>query len=361
MRILVYDVAASNRGALSILMDFYQQVIEYGDNVEWHFVISTPELQERKNVIVHRFPWIKNNPINRVFFDTFVVQKLIKQLKIDKILSLQNVCVPRCSLPQLISLHNALPFHKCDKSVLSGSINIYKQRYLNRKIISSLRKAQKVFVPNTWIYNSCVAVRGIHEENIQLVKPNMVLPINVNNANTTFDKSIITFFYPANAEPYKRHDLLYKACMRLCKDNNQSYRLLLTVKGDETVNIRIIKSKCEDSKVPVEFRGSMTRDEVYNQYCESVLVFPSEIETDALPIIEAMMCNAFIIATKTDFAECILKDYPNSVLVPIGDDISFANAMKDVLARKYSILDYDKDKLKATGPKDGLVKAVINS
>ena len=41
MRILVYDVAASNRGALSILTDFYQQVRQYGKDAEWYFVVST--------------------------------------------------------------------------------------------------------------------------------------------------------------------------------------------------------------------------------------------------------------------------------------------------------------------------------
>lgn len=361
MRILVYDVAASSGGALSILTDFYQQVVEYGGDAEWHFVVSTPSLQEKMNIIVHRYPWVKSNPINRLFFDTFVVQKLVKKLKIDKILSLQNVCISRCSISQLISLHNALPFHKCDKTVLSSTVGIYKQRYLNKKIISSLRKAYKIFVPNDWIYNSCVAVKGVRSEKVQLIKPNISLPQILNMNNIAFDKPVLSFFYPANPEPYKRHDLIYKACLRLEENGYTNYNVFFTTRGDETAYIIRLKRKCLDAGLPVTFNGSIPREEVYARYCESVLLFPSNIETDALPIIEAMMCNAFIIATKTDFAECILKDYPNCLLIPVGDDVSLASAMQDVLEKKYSLVAFDKTVLSATGSKDGLVKAVLNS
>lgn len=360
MRILVYDVAASSRGALSVLTDFYNQVQEFGHDAEWYFVISTPELEETKNIHVLRYPWIKNNPINRIVFDSCVIQRLAKRLNIDRILSLQNVCITRCSLPQDISLHNALPFHKCDKTVLSGTANVIKQKYLNRKVLASLRKANRVFVPNEWIYNSCASVEGVDKGKIVLVKPNMKLPSIAEVVNTGLSNSETTFYYPANAEPYKRHDLIYKACKRLVSEGKDSFRIILTVKGNENEYIRDLKQKCDIENLMISFMGNMTRDEVYQYYCRSVLVFPSEIETDALPIIEAMLCNSFIIASKTDFADCILKEYPNSALIPVGDDKSLADAMRNVLEGKYVIKEYDRRKLTAIGSEDGIVKAMLN-
>lgn len=360
MRILVYDVAASNRGALSILTDFYQQVRQYGKDAEWYFVVSTPKLEETSNVHVLRFPWIKRNLINRVFFDSFLIQSLVMRLKVDRVLSLQNVCITRCSLPQDISLHNALPFHKCDNTVLSGTVSIFKQKYLNKKVLASLRNANRIFVPNEWIYNSCASIDGVDKEKLVLVKPNMRFPAFADSANTGLDNLEIVFYYPANAEPYKRHDLIYKACKRLVTEGQDSFRIVLTAQGNENSYIKSIKEKCDNDKLPISFSGNMTREEVYHYYCSSVLIFPSEIETDALPIIEAMMCNSFIVATRTDFAECILKDYPNSVLVPIGDDKSLAEAMRCVLEGQYAIKEYDRRNLTAIGSEDGLVKAVLN-
>ena len=355
MKILVYDVAASSRGALSVLTDFYQQVTEYGNEAEWHFVVSVPQLQETENVYVHRYPWIKNSPINRVIFDTFVIQKLIKTLKIDKVISLQNVCVFGCRVPQMISLHNALPFHKCNKKVLCGAIKIIKQKYLNYRVLNSLKKAERIFVPNDWIYSSCVSVKGVVAEKVRMVKPIMELSVTTAQ-NTGLDGEKIRFFYPANTEPYKRHDLLYKACKKI---EPNKYELILTALGDENSYIIDLKNKIEKDKLPIHFKGNMNRNEVFNYYSNSVLVFPSEIETDALPIIEAMLCNAFIIATKSEFAECILKNYPNSIIVPLGDDEAFGNAMQSVIDHKHSIVKCDAREITATGEKGALVKAVI--
>ena len=360
MRILVYDVAASNRGALSVLMDFYRQVVSFGGDTEWHFVISTPELEETEHVHIHRYPWIKRDPISRVYFDTFYIQRLIRELRIDQVLSLQNVCVSRCSLPQMISLHNALPFHKCDSSVLSGAVSILKQRYLNRKVLRSLVEAKRVFVPNDWIFASCARVKGVDAAKLRLVKPNLPLPPVIGQKNTALDGPTVTFYYPANAEPYKRHDMIYRACRKM-QERGYTFQVLLTARGNENAYIKSIKDGCEKNGLPVEFHGNMSREDVYRQYGCSVLLFPSEIETDALPLIEAMLCGAFIIAAQTDFAECILKDYPNTILVPMGDGDALAEAMGEVLDHKRVLVPYEQEVLGAVGDKNGLVKAVLHA
>lgn len=360
MKILVYDIAASNRGALSVLQDFYQQVLEYDKENEWHFVISTPELKEERNVYVHRFPWIKENPINRLYFDNFVIQKLIQKLKVDLIVSLQNVCVSRCNIPQRLALHNALPFHKCDKTVLCGVFSILKQKYMNRKIINSLSMADRVIVPNEWIYNACIKISGIDVKRVKMVKPVLEIPVP-NKKYSGLEKEPMEFFYPANAEPYKRHDLLIKACQIIQKGNNQNFNIILTASGNENYYIKNYKSICEAEHLPIRFHGAMSREEVMRHYCEGVLLFPSEIETDALPLIEAMMCNSFIIATQTDFAECILRNYPNCILVPIGDENALSEAMCDVLLHKKNSVEYKYDRENTIVERDALIRSLLEA
>ena len=57
MKILVYDVAASSGGALTILKNVY----EYAKNseFEWLFVLSVADLRETDNIKVLKFPEVK--------------------------------------------------------------------------------------------------------------------------------------------------------------------------------------------------------------------------------------------------------------------------------------------------------------
>lgn len=60
MNIMVFDVPAEHRGALSILNDFYDEVKSHHDkNINWIFVVSKPTLPETENIKVLRFPWVR--------------------------------------------------------------------------------------------------------------------------------------------------------------------------------------------------------------------------------------------------------------------------------------------------------------
>ena len=54
MNVLINDVAADSSGALSVLMDFYREVINSNeDTLEWYFVVSSPQLLSVKTYIFH--------------------------------------------------------------------------------------------------------------------------------------------------------------------------------------------------------------------------------------------------------------------------------------------------------------------
>ena len=334
MNILVYDIAASSRGALSVLEDFYRQVSSEKEHT-WHFVVSLPRLPEKENIRIHRYPWVKKNPLFRVFFDLFYIHGVIRRCKIDRIVSLQNVMVTNCRLPQVVVLHNALPFHRCDRSVLSSTVGILKQRVINRRIMKSLVAAERVIIPNEWMYRSCIGVPGVKASKVVMVKPNMEVPECVSKFKG-FEGSAPRFFYPANAEPYKRHDLIFDACEILNGRGVSGYQVLFTLTGNENRHLMRLKGK---SSVPDRFcfGGALSRERVFQEYGRSVLLFPSEIETDALPIIEAMMCGDFIIATETEFAKCILRDYPDKILIPRNAPEALADAMHKVILGDFTI------------------------
>ena len=113
MKILIYDVHASESGALAILDDLYKQVCSHSDKkIEWVFAVSTPNYKETETIRVIRHPWVKKNWFYRLYFDLITTRKILKKEKPNKIVSLQNKGISFSNLPQMVYLH--LPFVLCD-------------------------------------------------------------------------------------------------------------------------------------------------------------------------------------------------------------------------------------------------------
>ncbi len=72
---------------------------------------------------------------------------------------------------------------------------------------------------------------------------------------------------------------------------------------------RIINS----SNYPVKFVGRLNQNEMVNMYKQSILIFPSYIETIGLPLIEAKTLGRQIVAADCEYAHEALGDYDNVV------------------------------------------------
>ncbi|MEH7106445.1 glycosyltransferase, partial [Bacillus sp. JJ1764] len=64
--------------------------------------------------------------------------------------------------------------------------------------------------------------------------------------------------------------------------------------------------------LPIEFVGTLDRKDVFEYYSNSILIFPSFIETVGLPLMEAKMHKGVIIASDCQFSREILKGYENA-------------------------------------------------
>ena len=80
MRILVYDVAASSGGALTVLNSFYEEFCKDTKN-EYIFVLSVCELKEQPHIKVLNFPWIKKSPLHRMYFDQVLAHFLMRECR----------------------------------------------------------------------------------------------------------------------------------------------------------------------------------------------------------------------------------------------------------------------------------------
>lgn len=308
--VMVFNVAAENVGALSILHDFHRDIAERAKNdKKWFFVLGRAELSESENVRVLRFPWVKKSWLHRFFFDWFVAPGLVKKHGIDEVLSLQNLTVPRVNLPQTVYLHQSLPFSGHRFSFFKEPLFWTYQNIIGPMIMRSIKKADTVIVQTEWMKKACVEKACVCEKKIQVTPPKITSrPIDFFKPNK---ETFSTFFYPASALSYKNHTVILEACNTLLKQGGKKFRVIFTMHGNENKYAKNLKKQVQNERLPIEFTGSLTREEVFEQYTRSVLLFPSYIETFGLPLLEARIHKSVILASDCSFSREILEGYKN--------------------------------------------------
>lgn len=310
-RTVVYDVAASASGALSVLNDFYAEVRNYNDkSICWTFVISTPRLEETENIKVIRAPWVKKNWLCRLFFDYFIAPKIISEEKADKVLSLQNIVVPRTKLPQVVFLHNAIPFVEYKIPIKDSLVLWVYQNIIAKFIYSSVKKAEKVIVQTHWMKDACVEKTKVSPDKIMVIPP--VINIVPQKLFSYENMDIPTFIYPATPLIYKNHKVIIEACKQLVKEGKTNFRVIFTMTGTENRLARQLKAESEKYNLPIKFIGVLKREELFEWYSKAILLFPSYIETFGMPLLEARVHGTRIVSLEKPFSQEILRNYSDA-------------------------------------------------
>lgn len=306
MRIMVFDVPAESGGALTILNQYYDAAIKDKEN-EWIFVVSTPELKETDNVKVLNYPWIKKSWFHRLYFDNLVANKTVEKHKVDEILSLQNVIIPKVKVKQTLYLHQPLPFVEKRYGLTEDFKFWLYQNVISKMIFKSIREADKVIVQTKWIRDAAIKKANVKKEKFILKQPE--LNVSVKKLYAPDENTENLFFYPASGLIYKNHEVIVNAC-KLLKDKGISkFKVVFTLKGDENKHIKRLKQIVIDENLPIDFIGSVGIETVYEYYSKSILIFPSYIETFGLPMLEAKMHESPILASDCAFSHEILDGY----------------------------------------------------
>ena len=329
-RIVVYDVAASASGALSVLNDFYAEVRAYSDkSIKWTFIISTPQLEETDNIKVIRVPWVKKNWLSRLFFDHFVAPRIVKRERPDRLLSLQNILTPGIKMPQVLFLHNALPFVEYKISVKDSVVLWIYQNIISRFIYSSVKRAERVIVQTHWMKDACIEKTGIDSEKIVVIPP--VINIVPKKFFAYENMDIPTFIYPATPLIYKNHKVIIEACKQLVQEGITNFRVIFTMTGTENKLARKLKADAEKYNLPIKFVGVLKRNELFEWYSKAILLFPSYIETFGMPLLEALTHKTPIIASEAPFSKEILYGSANV------EFFCHSDALCDILKKKMFI------------------------
>ena len=323
MNILVYGVAAESGGALSVLKDFYEQFKKKKEN-HYYFVVSTPHLEECDNITVLRFPEIKKGWGHRLFFEYLKAPQLVKKYKIDEVFSTTNTILPFVKVNQILYLHNSLPFSEYRFKWNENHLFWIYQNIIARFIYHSLERADHIITQTKWMKNAVIDQCGIPEGKIEVQTPpiddSMVKPYHPTGRETIF-------FYPAAPFSYKNHRLIIEACKILKSREITDWQVLLTLNANGSPYERELAAVAKDFRLPVKFIGFLSREEVFDWYSKSVLLFPSYIESFPLPLMEAMLTGAPILASDMPFSREILNGYGKSDFYDIQDAEKLASEM----------------------------------
>ncbi|MFB6804681.1 glycosyltransferase [Peribacillus butanolivorans] len=319
---------AETVGALSILNEFYAEA-NLDKNIKWIFVLSKPNLEETDNVSILRFPWIKKSWVHRFYFDNVIAPQLVKKYKIDSVLSFQNIIIPHVKVNQILYVHNALPFIDHKFSFFQNRNLWIYQNIISRKIIKSIKQANNVLVQTEWMKKACVDKTNVNQQKVEVVYPkiNVEIKKNFEPNNNAFS----TFFYPASEFIYKNHKIIVEACKKLKEENISDFIVLFTLHGNENAHISALYEEVQYHQLPIKFVGNLTRNEVFDLYTKSVLLFPSYIETFGLPLLEGKLHKEIVIASDSPFSHEILDGYENAYFFNPFDVSELIAIMKKIL------------------------------
>lgn len=319
MRIVVNDIAASSGGALSVLQEFYTVIRENDKENEYIFLLSEAYVEETDNIKVVLLPQIKQSKIRKIVFDLWTGKKFVNRLKPDVVFSLQNIITFGLKVPQVVYVHQSLPFqtYKRFSFVKKTERGLALIQYgIGFMIKRSIKKAQRVIVQTNWMKQAIVKQVGVSEKKVYQIEPNIK---SILELQRTVKLNTKQFFYPTTEPVYKNNQLILEACELLKADGISEYEVEMTL------------DKINTTLPTIKTIGRISREAVWKKYTNSTLIFPSYIETYGMPLAEAKMLGTLILAADCNYAREVLEGYDNAYFFDYQNPGQLAELMKKVL------------------------------
>jgi glycosyltransferase involved in cell wall biosynthesis len=341
VKIVVNDIAASEGGALSVLEDLYNKIVEYNDKNEWIFLISDDYLEPKDNIKIIKLPQIKKSWIKRINFDFFHGKNLINDLAPDVYVSLQNTATLGVKMKQIVYFHQVIPFQ------VDYKFNLFKKKEIKLWIYQNI--GRYVYLKLFEHSNADIVVQSkwlakLMQQNLNndfyVSQPSVTSELSKFKFDSMKNKKKCRFFFPTSDFVYKNYKVIIEAVKILNENHIGGFEVILTLSPEE-----------HDEIANINYIGKITRTDVYKIMTESVLVFPSIIESYGLPLIEGMMIGCPIIAADLEYAHETSDGYKNIVFFDSNSPHNLAEKMENMIKNndyvysKYNRKESDKSEL----------------
>lgn len=329
--ILVLDVHASEAGALSILTDFYEQVCDCKESrMEWTFVVSVADYAAKNNIKIKRYPWIKKSWLHRFLFEYLYLKRIIRACNPDIILNLQNKCVNVRDTTEIVYLH--LPFILTDYNfkLFKAEFRLwFYQKIYKRFILKSYKSATKVIVQTKWMKNSLLSNTSLEPDLIEVIPPKLSKIFSPKGGYANSHRNI-NIFYPSTAFTYKNHIVILKAMKYFRTVYGRPISAQFTLSKAENSYSKKIYDYAVKNQIDVEFLGKVDRSLVRDKLMQTILVFPSWVESFGLPLLEARQLMTPIVSIDAPFSREILAGYTNAHFFSGNDHVHLAEQLNDL-------------------------------
>lgn len=301
MRIVVNSVSSSYGGALNILRSFYEFVAydESAKEYEWIFLLNNTYLEEQNNINIKVLTNLNQNWINRLIFDLWRGRRTIAKLNPDLVFSFQNTITFGLKCPQVLYMHQSIPFQKIKNFSFfkksEFSLAVY-QHFIGFLIKKSIVRASHTIVQTQWVKDAVISQTKIDSTRVTAFIP-PISQFNFEKLHNSFTST--NFFYPANNSLYKNHKCIYEANEILISKGTRNHQIKLTIESDSNYD-------------NITFLGNISQEEVKSNYHQSTLIFPSFSESLGLPLLEAKHYNCLVLVSDLPFAREVLSDYDNA-------------------------------------------------
>lgn len=317
MRIVVNDIAASTGGALTVLKEFYNCVAEYGREHEWIFLLGDHLLEETDHIRVKVLKEVKASGFKKLLFDFVTGRKLIHSLQPDVVISLQNIITFGVNVPQLVYIHQAIPFQNIKNYSFfkKGEQKLAVIQHLIGAIIKrSAKRSDLVIVQTRWMQKAVCHSCRLPADKVLVATPNVQGAACADGADFCREQ----FFYPTMLQSYKNNAAIMEAS-RLLKQKGLAHTVTLTLPE-------------EHSREHINCVGRLPYEQVQAHYASSTLLFPSYMETFGYPLAEARKAGTVILAADTPFAREVLEGYENGYFFDPFRPEELAALMEQVLS-----------------------------
>ncbi|MFT8342187.1 MAG: glycosyltransferase [Clostridium beijerinckii] len=311
--ILVNATSATIGGSLTILNQFIENLDSNLDkNKKYYiFVPVTSNFKSSNNVVI--VPIKAKKYFDRIKWDLYGIRKWCRtrNIKPNLIVSLQNTASLFGNVPQIIYLHQPLPYAKESSwSLLKrDERKLWFYKYVYKIWINcTIKKSHYIIVQTKWMKDSVIK-SGYSKKRIIVCKPE-INNIEIDNIQCVDKGNKKFLFYPAADYKYKNHNVIIEAVKELSISNDEcikDLRIFFTLNKNSRIYDKIVNYGLEEN---IKFLGTLKYEEVLSYYKSSdVILFPSYIETFGLPLIEASCFGKKILVSNCNYAKEVLNGY----------------------------------------------------
>lgn len=290
----------------------------------------------------------------RFYFDFWGFRKEVKQrgIKPCVIFSFTNTGVRYdAAATQVVYFQTVLPLVKCRWSPLrraERSLFFYSgvYPYYTRLL---LQRQTEVVLQAAFLAPLFAQTFRHEEQRLHIYRPSLSLPNPDSIAPYAYAEKGTHFFYPSAPYVYKGHFTLLRALATLLAAPQTaalaaSLHLHFTfVPADRPDIAAFIEEKGLSKNV--HFHGTISFEQVLQMYRSAAAVaFPSEFETQGLPLLEAAAFGLPLLAPDLPYARAVVGDYAGAHFLPLSSVAAWAQAMARVAQQKKSYPPYREER-----------------